>query len=80
MMLNFLKPWLINFYTNKKRTLDNITKDPKTGKLKFKNPYDTRKEKARIRVQLSAAHTKLHLDKAIAAFIKVGKELKIIKN
>ena len=38
------------------------------------------KEKARIRVQLSAAHTKLHLDKAIAAFIKVGKELKIIKN
>ena len=36
-------------YTNKKRTLDNITKDPKTGKLKFKNPYDTRKEKARIK-------------------------------
>ena len=33
------------------------------------------KEKARIRVQLSAAHTKEHLDKAIAAFEKVGKEL-----
>ena len=36
------------------------------------------KEKARIRVQLSAAHTKEHLDKAIAAFIKVGKKLKVI--
>jgi len=36
------------------------------------------KEKARIRVQLSAAHTKEHLDKAIAAFIKVGRELKVI--
>ena len=36
------------------------------------------KEKARIRVQLSAAHEKEHLDKAIAAFVKVGKELKII--
>lgn len=35
-------------------------------------------EKARIRVQLSAAHEKEHLDKAIAAFIKVGKELKVI--
>ncbi len=34
--------------------------------------------KARIRVQLSAAHTKDHLDKAIEAFIKVGKELKVI--
>ncbi len=31
---------------------------------------------ARIRVQLSAAHEQDHLDKAIAAFIKVGKELK----
>ncbi len=37
------------------------------------------KEKARIRVQLSAAHTKEHLDKAIAAFTKVGKELEVIK-
>ncbi|PQJ21267.1 glycine C-acetyltransferase [Tenacibaculum sp. SG-28] len=37
------------------------------------------KEQARIRVQLSAAHTKEHLDKAISAFVKVGKELRIIK-
>lgn len=36
------------------------------------------KGKARIRVQLSAAHTKEHLDKAIAAFEKVGKELGVI--
>ncbi len=36
------------------------------------------KEQARIRVQLSAAHTKEHLDKAIAAFTKVGKKMKII--
>jgi len=36
------------------------------------------KEKARIRVQLSAAHTKEHLDKAISTFIEVGKELKVI--
>jgi len=36
------------------------------------------KEKARIRVQLSAAHTKEHLDKAISAFIKVGKKLELI--
>ena len=36
------------------------------------------KEKARIRVQLSAAHTKEHLDKAIAAFEKVGKDLGVI--
>ncbi|WP_367864271.1 glycine C-acetyltransferase [Pedobacter sp. WC2423] len=34
--------------------------------------------KARIRVQLSAGHEQHHLDKAIAAFIKVGKELKVI--
>ena len=34
--------------------------------------------KARIRVQLSAAHERHHLDKAIAAFIKVGKQLKVI--
>ena len=37
------------------------------------------KGQARIRVQLSAAHKKEHLDKAIAAFIKVGKELGVIK-
>lgn len=36
------------------------------------------KEKARIRVQLSAAHQKEHLDKAISAFKKVGKTLNII--
>jgi glycine C-acetyltransferase len=36
------------------------------------------KGEARIRVQLSAAHTQEHLDKAIGAFIKVGKELKVI--
>lgn len=34
---------------------------------------------ARIRIQLSAAHEKHHLDKAIAAFVKVGKELGVIK-
>jgi len=37
------------------------------------------KGEARIRVQLSAAHEREHLDKAIAAFIKVGKELGVIK-
>lgn len=36
------------------------------------------KEKARIRVQLSAAHSKTHIDKAVAAFIKVGKNLNVI--
>ena len=36
------------------------------------------KGQARIRVQISAAHEKKHLDQAINAFIKVGKELKII--
>ena len=36
------------------------------------------KGKARIRVQLSAAHTREHLDKAIAAFEKVGRELGMI--
>lgn len=37
------------------------------------------KGKARIRVQLSAAHSKEHLDKAIAAFTKVGIKLGVIK-
>ena len=37
------------------------------------------KGQARIRVQLSAAHEKQHLDKAIAAFTKVGKELGVLK-
>lgn len=36
------------------------------------------KNKARIRVQLSAAHKKEHLDKAISAFIEVGKKLEIV--
>ena len=36
------------------------------------------KGQARIRIQISAAHTKQHLDNAIAAFIKVGKELNVI--
>ena len=37
------------------------------------------KEQARIRVQLSAGHEREHLDKCIAAFIKVGKELGVLK-
>lgn len=37
------------------------------------------KEQARIRIQISAAHEKAHLDQAIASFIKVGKELGVIK-
>lgn len=37
------------------------------------------KGQARIRVQLSAAHEQEHLDKAIAAFAKVGKELGVLK-
>jgi len=43
----------------------------------FSYPVVPRGE-ARIRVQLSAAHTKAHLDKAVNAFIKVGKKYKII--
>jgi glycine C-acetyltransferase len=37
------------------------------------------KGQARIRVQLSAAHEQQHLDKAIAGFVKVGKELGVLK-
>ena len=37
------------------------------------------KGQARIRVQISAAHEKEHLDKCIAAFVKIGKELGVIK-
>jgi glycine C-acetyltransferase len=37
------------------------------------------KGEARIRVQLSAAHDKTHLDKAINAFKKVGRELNVLK-
>ena len=36
------------------------------------------RDKARIRVQLSAAHTTKHLDKAITAFVKIGQKLKVI--
>jgi glycine C-acetyltransferase len=37
------------------------------------------KGKARIRVQISAGHDRTHLDKAITAFTKVGKELGVLK-
>jgi len=37
------------------------------------------KEQARIRVQLSAGHNKAHLDKCIDAFIKIGRELGVVK-
>jgi len=36
------------------------------------------KDQARIRVQLSAAHERTHIDKAVTAFTKVGKELGVI--
>ena len=36
------------------------------------------KDEARIRVQISAAHSMEDLDKAINAFVKVGKELKVL--
>jgi glycine C-acetyltransferase len=37
------------------------------------------KGKARIRVQLSAAHTDAHIDRAVAAFVEVGQELGVLK-
>lgn len=37
------------------------------------------KDQARIRVQVSAAHDRKHLEKCVAAFTKVGRELKVIK-
>jgi glycine C-acetyltransferase len=37
------------------------------------------KGKARIRVQLSAAHEREHLDKAVSAFVEVGRELGVLK-
>ena len=37
------------------------------------------KDKARIRTQMSAAHSKEDIDKAINAFVKIGKELGVIK-
>jgi len=36
------------------------------------------KDTARIRVQLSAAHSEQHIDKALAAFAKVGRELGVV--
>ena len=36
------------------------------------------KGQARIRVQISAAHEKEHLDKAVAAFIKIGEKYKVL--
>jgi len=38
------------------------------------------KEQARIRVQISAGHQREHLDRCIAAFIKVGKELGVLQS
>jgi len=38
------------------------------------------KGQARIRVQISAAHEKVHLDKAITAFTKIGEKYKILGN
>jgi glycine C-acetyltransferase len=38
------------------------------------------KGQARIRVQISAVHEKEHLDKAIDAFVKVGRELSVLKS
>jgi glycine C-acetyltransferase len=35
--------------------------------------------KARIRVQLSAGHSEHHVDRAIAAFTKIGRQLDVIK-
>ena len=37
------------------------------------------KEQARIRVQISAGHSKEQLDKAVVAFTKIGKELGVLK-
>ena len=37
------------------------------------------KDQARIRVQVSAGHEREHLDKCVAAFTKIGKELGVIK-
>jgi glycine C-acetyltransferase len=37
------------------------------------------KDQARIRVQISAGHEKVHLDRCINAFVKVGEELGVLK-
>ena len=59
------------------QTMANMLLDEGIYVIGFFFPVVPR-EKARIRVQLSAAHEKEHLDKAIQAFIKVGKQLEII--
>ncbi|HEY5972744.1 MAG TPA: glycine C-acetyltransferase, partial [Pseudoxanthomonas sp.] len=38
------------------------------------------KGQARIRTQISAAHTREHLDRAIAAFTRIGRELGVLKD
>jgi len=59
------------------QTMANMLLDEGIYVIGFFFPVVPR-DKARIRVQLSAAHTKNHLDKAINAFIKVGKRLNVI--
>lgn len=59
------------------QTMANMLLDEGIYVIGFFFPVVPR-EKARIRVQLSAAHEKEHLDKAINAFVKIGKKLEII--
>ena len=59
------------------QTMANLLLDEGIYVIGFFFPVVPR-DKARIRVQLSAAHTKEQLDKAIAAFKKVGERLNII--
>ncbi|MBT8258016.1 MAG: glycine C-acetyltransferase [Bacteroidia bacterium] len=59
------------------QTMANMLLDEGIYVIGFFFPVVPR-EKARIRVQLSAAHTKEHLDKAIDSFIKVGQALEIV--
>ena len=47
---------------------------------KLESAFKNIKGQARIRVQLSAAHEQSHLDKAIAAFTKVGKSLGVLRS
>jgi glycine C-acetyltransferase len=60
------------------QTMANMLLDEGIYVIGFFFPVVPR-EKARIRVQLSAAHTNEHLDKAISAFTKVGKALNVIE-
>ena len=59
------------------QTMANMLLDEGIYVIGFFFPVVPR-EKARIRVQLSAAHTKEHLNKAIAAFTKVGRKLNVV--